>query len=154
MSRESYKCWIGSQEGIQTWNFFLIAKPFSSDSVWYARTRQACLLLKPRRVSTIQDPSLAMMIVMHSLEYLHSFVVELWHLQLWSWPLPWARNKSFKGGDVLYIAASSRAASYIFSYFWSYTLGRNIKQISLIVWSIFSSYHLLLKNVEKTALWE
>ena len=26
-----------------------------------------------------------MMIVMHSsLEYLHSFVVELWHLQLWS----------------------------------------------------------------------
>ena len=25
----SKKCWIGSKERIQTWNFFLIAKPFS-----------------------------------------------------------------------------------------------------------------------------
>ena len=50
----------------------------------------------------VTNDLLWMMIVMHSLEYLHSFVVELWHLQLWSWPLPRARNKSFKGGDLYY----------------------------------------------------
>ena len=34
VSKSLNKCRIGSKERIQTWNFFLIAKPFSSDSVW------------------------------------------------------------------------------------------------------------------------